>query len=359
MKKIVLMLCSLIPLCLQVPYLLNAWRTSRLDQWDWLFYLLAIPAFLWACRKEKIEKCDWWALLLLVPALFLALTPFLHKVNALAVASSAVCIYSAVWLIASWRFAYRISPAIMILLLGTPSSSYGISLLLMSPVWAAWMVKFLLAALSFGWIFCNKRFDFQLKKGTICFLAVILASCFLMIHSKDIYFEGKTFVPEFTRNTGDFWGRRIEPDEKTKRFFVSSTVRQFRYTRANTDVSVLAVKCGADIHEIHPASHCLRTSFWTIHSEKTLYLQDNFAVTEIDAEKGPTRCLIWVWYSSNDFSTPGFLGFRRHFRVGGDYYTYQISTAIHEDIQQSRKVLQEFIQSLKHDDRIAKRGTKQ
>lgn len=357
MKKISLMLCSLIPLCLQVPYLVSAWRSSRLDQWDWIFYLLAIPAFLWACKKEKIGKHDWWALLLLIPTLLLALTPFYHKVNALAVASSVACIFASVWLIASWGLAYRILPAVMILLLGTPSSSYGISLLLMCPVWAAWLVKFVIAALSFVWIYCNKRFDFQIRKGTLCFLAMICASGFLMLHSKDFYFEGKAFVPEFRRHTGDFWGRRIEPEEKTKRFFVSSTVRQFRYTRGNTDVSVLAVKCGEDIHEIHPASHCLRTSFWTIHSEKTLYLQDNFAVTEIDAEKGSSRYLIWVWYSCDDFSTPGFLGFRRHFRVGGNYYTYQISTAIRQDIEQSRAVLQDFIRYLKQND--AKRGTKQ
>ena len=53
----------------------------------------------------------------------------------------------------------------------------------------------------------------------------------------------------------------------------------------DTDM-VLAVKCGGDIHEIHPASHCLRTSSWVVNSEKILYLQDNVAVTEIDAAKG-------------------------------------------------------------------------
>ena len=347
MKKSCFMLCSVIPLGMQIPYLVSAWRSSRLDQWDWIFFLLTIPALLTAWKKEEVGKRDFQALFLLLPMLFLALTPFYHKVNALAVASSVGCIWGAVWLAASWRFACRILPAMLILLLGTPSSSYGISLLFMCPVWAAWLVKFLLAALSFGWIFCNERRKWELSKGTLCFIAGVLGSVFLLLHSKEIYFEGRSFVPEFTPHAGEFWGRSIEPDANTKRFFVSSTVKQFRYVKNDTDISVLFVKCGKDIHEIHPASHCLRTSFWTIHSEKTLYLQDNFAVTEIDAEKGSNRFLIWVWYSSDRFSTPGFLGFRRHFRSGGNYYTCQISIPVRQDIAKSRSELQQFIQVLK------------
>ena len=348
MKKISFMLCSLIVLLVQIPYLVSAWRFSRLDQWDWCFYLLAVPAVIWALRKEKIGKCDWTALFLLVPMLLLALTPSYHHINAAAVASSVVCIFAAVWLTGSWQFACRILPGIVILLLGTPSSSYAAALLLMIPVWAAWLVKFITAMLCFGWIYCNKRFDWQIQKSTLGFVVMCVISGFLLLHSREIYFEGKSFVPEFTVHAGDFWGRSIEPNANTKRFFATSTVKQYRYTKGNTDISVLAVKCGNDIHEIHPASHCLRTSRWEIHSEKTLYLQDNFAVTEIDAEKGPNRILVWVWYSTDKFSTPGFLGFRRHFKNDGKHYTYQISVLIDKDIEQSRKILQQFVQTLKN-----------
>lgn len=342
------MFCAVIPLCLQTPYLFSAWSSSRLDRWDWIFFTAAIPAMFYACRKEKIEKCDFTALFLLIPMLFSALTPSFHQINALAAASSVIFIFAAVWLLASWRFACKILPAIIILLAGTPSSNYGVSLLLMCPVWAAWIIKFVLAILCFVWIYCNQCFDWQLKKGTLFFTAAVFCSSFLLLHSKEIYFEGKSFTPEFTGHIGDFWGRNIEPDENTKRFFVTSTVKQFRYTKNNTDISVLAVKCGNNIHEIHPASHCLRTSLWTIHSEKILYLYDNFAVTEIDAEKGSKRFLIWVWYSSDRFSTPGFLGFRRHFRKDGNYYTYQISVPIYNDTDRSRTELQQFIQFLQY-----------
>lgn len=357
MLKVLLMLCSAIPLSFQSPYLLSAWRSSRLDQWDWIFFIMTVPAAFFACRKEKPGKCDWKAFFLLVPSLLAVSTLFYHKINALAAASSAAVIFSAAWLLFSWSFACSILPAAVILLLGTPSSSYAVSLLLMCPVWTAWLIKFLAAAACFALIFSKKRCDVQLN--TLCFTAAVLGSCCLLLHSKEIYFEGKSFIPVFSGHVGNYWGRSIEPDENTKRFFVSSTVKQYRYTGNDADISVLSVKCGYDIHEIHPAGHCLRTSRWTVNSEKTLYLQDNFAVTEIDAEKGADRYLIWVWYSSDKFSTPGFLGFRRHFRSGGNYYTCQISTPVLKDAESSRDELDKFLKSLKQNDSIQSREPKQ
>jgi len=266
MKKKIFLIASAIPLCFHVPYLLSAWRGSRLDQWDWIFYLLTIPAIFLSCRNEKAEKCDFTALFLLLPMLFLSVTTPFHEINAVGVAASVLCIYSTVWLVYSWNYACQILPAAVILLLGTPSSSYGVSLLLMCPVWLAWTVKFLLSLLCFIWIWSNKKFGFRMKKGTVIFSTAVLASCFLLLHTKEIYFEGKSFIPDFSGHVGDFWGRSIQPDENTKRFFVTSKVNQYRYTKNDIDISVLEVLCGDDIHEIHPASHCLRTSRWNVNS---------------------------------------------------------------------------------------------
>lgn len=347
MTKIILLILSFIPLGIHSDYLFQAWSSSRLDKLDWIFYLLAIPSVILSVRKEKTGKCDWYALFLLIPMLFLSCSGSLHHINALSVATGAVVIFSTAWLLYSWRFASRVLPAAVVLLLGTPSSSYQLSLLFMCPVLAAWGIKFLLALSCFAWIWATKRFDLQLKKDTLFFSAAILGSCFLLLHTREIYFEGEKFVPHFPRHLGEFWGRSIQPDANTRRFFVTSTVRQYRYTKNNADISVLAVQCGRDIHEIHPASHCLRTSQWTVISEEILYLKNNFAVTEIDAEKGANRFLVWVWYSSDKFSTPGFLGFRRHFTAGGNYYTYQVSIPVYGNIEESRNELLNFIELLK------------
>ena len=347
MMKLLLILLSFLPLCFHSPYLLQAWTGSRLDRWDWVFFLLILPAVLWAVRGQKMGKCDFYALLLLFPMLFLTGGGAFHHINALSVASAAGVIFAAVWLLGAWSFAYSLLPAAFLMLLGTPSSSYQLSLLFMCPVWAAWSVKFLLALLCFLWIWYNKRSGKVIKKGTLCFFAAALMTGFLLIHTRELYFEGKSFIPEFRQHSGEFWGRTLLPDENTKRFFATSKVKQFRYTKNNIDISVLSVKCGRNIHEIHPASHCLRTSMWSVHSEKILYLNDSFAVTEIEAQKGPDHILVWVWYSSEKFSTPGFLGFRRHFRPGGDYYTYQVSIPLYKGAEASRSELKKFVQSLR------------
>ena len=86
---------------------------------------------------------------------------------------------------------------------------------------------------------------------------------------------------------------------------------------------------------------------WTVHSEKIFYLQDDFAVTEIEAQKGANRILVWVWYSSERFSTPGFLGFRRHFKPGGNYHTYQVSVPLYGNITAGRNELKNFMLALK------------
>ena len=86
---------------------------------------------------------------------------------------------------------------------------------------------------------------------------------------------------------------------------------------------------------------------WRVYSEKILYLRENFAVTEIDAAKGRSRILVWVWYSSEKFSTPGFLGFRRHFTPGGNYYTYQISIPLYGDVEKNRNELKKFVKALR------------
>ena len=343
MTKIILLVLSVIPLCFQIPYFYQAWSGSRLDHWDWIYYLLGAAAAVWASRGEKFGKWDWTALFLMVPMLGAAFLEPVHRINALSVAGSVMVIFSVAWGVGSWSFAYRFLPAALILLLGTPSSSYHVSLLLNCPVWGAWGIKFCLSMICFIWIWCNKRFSWQVQKGTLFFAAAALATCLLLLHTKELYFNGEAFAPEFPRRAGMFFGRSIEPDENTRRFFATSTVRQYRYTGMGVEISVLSVRCGKDVHEIHPASHCLRTSLWTVHSEQILYLQDNFAVTEIDAQKGSSRYLVWVWFSSKEFSTPSFLGFRRQFRVDGDYFTYQISVPVNGDPEKSRMILQEFI----------------
>ncbi len=347
MLKLLLTCVSIVPLALHVPYLCGAWMSSRLDHWDWIFYIMAVGAGIYAQNGEKREKCDPWALIVLAGNLFLAATTNYHHINALGIMASVGVIWSVVWLNYGWKFAYKVLGAFVIMLLGTPSSTYQLSLLFMCSVAVAMGIKFAMMIGCFAWIFANKKFAWVIKKGSLFFVSACMVTLFVLIHTEELYFTGESFVPKFVLHNGEFYGRILEVDENTRRFFASSDAKLYRYNFGDNDISVLAVKCGENIHEIHPASHCLRTSSWRVDMEKIFYLQDDLAVTEIEAQRGETRILVWVWYSSDDFSTPSFLGFRRHFSPNGDYYTFQISTPIFGDVEKSRSVLLKFVQSLK------------
>ena len=60
MIKLLLLFPAFLVMGLQTPYLLQAWNSSRLDHWDWLFYLCTVPAVLWAIRSEKKGRYDWY-----------------------------------------------------------------------------------------------------------------------------------------------------------------------------------------------------------------------------------------------------------------------------------------------------------
>ena len=346
MKKYILMALSLLSFLPNGAYMFQAWSSSRLDSWDWCFFLLAIPALIRAWDKNAIGNWDRRAFFILLPALGAIAAKNVHEINALSVIGSIFFVWGTAFLAGSWHFAYRLLPVLGILLMGTPSSSYRIAQMLTVSTAAAMGMKFIFAAGCFGWICANKRFERTPRVETVLFAGALLVSAVTAFHADELYFSGKSFIPELPTKAGIFYGRHIEPDKNTKRFFATSHVEQYRYIASGEEISVLKVRCGKNIHEIHPPSHCLRTSRWVVTSEKMLLLKDDLAVTEIEAFKGNYKALIWVWYSSDEFSTPGFLGFRRKFRNNGRYHTFQISIPVRKNVETSRDVLKKFIDSL-------------
>ena len=343
MKKYFLILLSFVIFIPSVPYLRAAWYGSRLDGWDWIFYLLTIPAAGYAMHKNVCGKWDFRAIFAAVPALMLALAKDVHHIHALSVIGSGFFVWSAAWGVGGWNFAYRLLPCLLLLLLGTPSSTYRLAQLFSLSSAAAMVLKGAAAAGCFLWIYINRRRGKTVKAGSILFAGAVLFSCAVLLHADELYFSGKSYIPAFPNQVKQFYGRSIEPDSNTRKFFATSIVRQYRYIGDEHEIAVLAVRCGNDVHEIHPASHCLRTSRWVVTREKMYLLRPDFAVTEIEARKGGTRSLIWVWYSNNQFSTPGFLGFRRRFRPNGNFHTFQISIPVTKDIETARKALTDFV----------------
>ena len=141
MKKYILILLAFLSFIPSAPYLLEAWRSSRLDAWDWIFYLLTIPSAVWAMRKNSCGKWNYRAVFIAVPAVVLILTKNFHNINALSVIGSALLVWSVAFGVGGWTFAYRLLPCLLLLLLGTPSSSYRFAQLLSLPTAAAMMFK--------------------------------------------------------------------------------------------------------------------------------------------------------------------------------------------------------------------------
>ncbi len=334
MKKI-LIVSSLLIFTPYAKYLWQTWRSSPMDSLDWIFFLLAVPAAVFALRRHSMERHCHWAWGSVVPAFLLAAGREFYHVNAAGLLGCIWFVWSVTWLLAGWSTAGVLLPVSLITALGTPGSTYWLSMLTGLDVQLVWAVKFLLAAGCFVWIY----FNIIPKKETVFFAATVLAAL-LLLHTGELFFIRQSFIPQFNLQAGKFTGRAIIPDENTRRFFASSTVTQYRYNHGDRDIAVLAVRCGGDIHEIHPASHCLRSGKWQILSEKIYHVNSDFAVTEITAQRGADRILVWVWYSGKDFSTPAFPGFRRYFRPGSECYTYQISTPASSN---ARQILHEFI----------------
>lgn len=162
------------------------------------------------------------------------------------------------------------------------------------------------------------------------------------------------FVPKFApRSQNGFLGREVRANDAFRNFFRTSEAHQFRYASVSNEISVLAVRVGQDIHEIHPATHCLRSSGWLVESETLRDVTlpgraDPLSLTEsIVANSAGKRLVIWVWYSSPAVSTGSFIRFRRMYAADTTWHTYQITAAVGRDgdIESARRNLSQFLEA--------------
>ena len=118
-----------------------------------------------------------------------------------------------------------------------------------------------------------------------------------------------------------------------RRFFRTGEARQFAYANASNAVSVLSVKVGKDIHEIHPATHCLRSGGWFVESDGPRRVElpgraAPFQVTEAIVQKGGMRALVWIWYSTDKLSVGSFLRFRQLYSRNEAWHGFQVMTSL-------------------------------
>jgi hypothetical protein len=338
-----------VPLAIKLPYMLRAWRISPLDRFDWIFGVLFAAAVAVAARKviERREKPDAAALAALLPFFGLFVLSFAVSTNALGIAAGIAFSGATVWLAWGWRSAYTILPAYGILMLMCTSSTYWLTYFFKVDGLAA---KAVLTILFGIWQAINIKWEHRVPREKFCFAAAATLAALMIWQTAASPAQTPAFLPGFAAGSfGNYLGREQEITDADRRFFGDSNIERYYFVSDSGAVNVLALDCGQNINQVHPASHCLRSSGWSILSEqlKEVSLHDHhLMLSEIVAVNEHSTLLVWVWYSNRRFSTGSFIDFRRSWRQQPDWYTYQISTPLDRNIEVSRRRLSDFLQSI-------------
>ncbi len=354
-RKYLLYVCAFlgcIPLMLCVPYILNAWRFSPLDQRDFVFAISFVWSALVALLFTGHSKPVFQTRILLADLTLLGGFIFCRVIS---LSSGAIAFAIMFWWVTIWMFrgvrlGFNLLPSFMILLLSVVSSTYMMCVFLMVSSTAAFIIKLLAMVVLFIAEILILRYAWLPRIGIIIFSLAMSVAIVVMLILGNIT---KTYVPckvAFQPVIGSYMGIEMEKDKGFKRFFESSDAHHYIYSGNTADFSLLTVDCGNNIHEIHPASHCLRSSGWTIEEESPHIVtikEKIFNVTEIRASKRQSKILLWVWYTNDSLSTGNFICFRRLWSSGQQWTTYQLGIiGGRDDIEKSRSQLADILSML-------------
>ena len=342
-----------IPLVLCIPYILRAWQSSPMDHRDFVFAIAfgmaALAALLFTGHSEPVfqKRILLAALSLLCGFLF---CNNIISLNAGAIVCAIMFWWVVIWLLRGIRLAFNLLPAFLILLLLVVSSTYWICVMTnVSPINA-----FRLKLLAMVFLLVSETlilwYNWLPKIGVILFSMAMTVAVVVMLMLSNLT---KTYAPckvSFQPMTGGYLGIELDASEGFRRFFSRSEAHQYKYSGDAADFTLLAVDCGSNIHEIHPASHCLRTSGWTIDSEESRVVvidEKELNVTEVKATRRQSQILLWVWYSNDVLSTGNFICFRRLWRDGRQWSTYQLGVMGGHDLEESRRQLADLLASIR------------
>lgn len=188
-----------------------------------------------------------------------------------------------------------------------------------------------------AWALYGRVSGIMLAPAAVCAVLAVPGSLYWLgnAYAAFVATPNPAFVPTFTSESQV--GMLGLEEQANPLLFRTSHARQFRYENPTNSITVLAVEIGKDIHEVHPATHCLRSSGWRIVSENIANVDgvrdddSRFSVTEAVVDSVHGKMLVWIWYSSDKFSTGSFLHFRRLYKSSVRWFTYQLSTPIGPD----------------------------
>ena len=325
-----------IPFFFTLPYTVKSWRISPMDRWNWIFFLafllLAACAAPAAKDSAKRNRPDCFALLAVAAAAVLYGTGLVRQIHMIQILAGTWLWWAGAWFLCGWPGAWAALPAFAALSLGATSTTFVLCNLFHISPQTALFLKIGGAVLCAAGSAFFLLTDFVMKREVFWFLLAAAAILTGTIISRGGALSAPPFRPDLTAAPEGFTNTEIPPTQDQIRFFEGAEIHQYRISDGVFRCSVLEVKCGDDIHKIHPASHCLRSGGAVIESESVVMhtLPDGreLPVTEIHSRTGGVRTLTFVWYTGPEETVGGFYSFRRKWRASDQWRSYQIVTEI-------------------------------
>jgi hypothetical protein len=360
-KRLTFALLAGIPFFLTLPYTFHSWRISPMDRPNWIFHLgflllavCAVPAVK-DSAKERVENAPLAALFAIsFLGMFLGAT-FVRQINMVRILAGMAFWWSCVWLFCGWRAAWALLPAFAVLSLGCTSSTFLLCNHYLIQPRTALFLKIGAAVLCAAICAAVMLTDYVMKYGTFCFLVSAALIIFCVLNLPNDAKPVPPFRPDLTDAPAGFTITESPLTEDTIRFFEGAEVHQYRITDGIFQCSFLEVKCGDDIHKIHPASHCLRSGGAVIQSEAvvTHTMPDGreLSVTEIRSKLRGTPILTFVWYTGPEKTLGSYFKFRSSWSASEQWYSYQAVTEIYDGNEEAaRKFLLDMLSRLKTKD---------
>ncbi|MBR2964072.1 MAG: hypothetical protein IKC53_07695 [Lentisphaeria bacterium] len=341
-----------IPFWCTLPYTVHSWRSSPMDRLNWIFFLAFLlvaacgtPAIMDSVKQRKL---DWFALLAAAAAAVLYATGVMKQIYMIRIMAGTWFWWTGIWFFCGWKAAWGTIPAFGALSLGCTSTTFLMCRHLLIQPQTALFLKLGAAVLCAAVCAVLILTDYVMKREVFWFLLAAGAILTGTLVSRGAGKTAAAFKPDLTAAVEGFTMTETPLTEDSIRFFEGATVHQYAITDGVFRASILEVKCGNDIHKIHPASHCLRSSGAEILSESVVMhtMPDGrgLPVTEIRSRIHGTPILTFVWYTGPEETIGSFYTFRRKWSPSEQWYSYQIVTEVYDGREDSaRKFLLDLL----------------
>lgn len=362
-KRLIPAFLAAIPFFLTLPYTFHSWRVSPMDRPNWIFHLgflllavCAAPAVKDSLKDLKRSGAD--AVAFFLPVAFLAIflgTTYVRQINMVRILSGTAFWWSCVWLFCGWRGAWASMPAFAVLSLGCTSSTFVLCNHFLIQPQMALFLKIGAAVVCAVVCAVVMLTDYVMKNEIFLFFAVAAIILAAVVKIPNNVKPVPSFRPDLTSEPTGFTIIENPLSEDTIRFFEGAEVHQYYITDGVFHCNFLEVKCGNDIHKIHPASHCLRSSGAVIQSEEvvTHTMPDGreISVTEIRSKIRGTPALTFVWYTGSEETLGSYYWFRSRWSASEQWYSYQAVTEIYDGNENAaRKFLLDLLSKLNRRD---------